>query len=140
MGLPFLTSNGMQWTAYDPPVFLILEERQGRFWLGCGGGILYQGLFNLEALRQGQHRRLHTLRRLWYHGGRSGPTVDNVGEVFRRAGRDYLDQVSVWGVPCRWCSKSPTSRGDLWIPSRDGLYRWHQSDLPTAIGSSAMPV
>ena len=31
------------------------------------------------------------------------------------------------------------SRGDLWIPSRDGLYRWHQSDLPTAIESSSMP-
>ena len=31
------------------------------------------------------------------------------------------------------------SRGDLWIPSDDGLYRWHQSDLPTAIESSAVP-
>ena len=31
------------------------------------------------------------------------------------------------------------SRGDLWIPSWDGLYRWHQSDLPTAIESSSMP-
>ena len=31
------------------------------------------------------------------------------------------------------------SRGDLWIPSWDGLYRWHHSDLPTAIESSAVP-
>ena len=30
------------------------------------------------------------------------------------------------------------SRGDLWIHSLDGLYRWHQSDLPTAIESSSI--
>ena len=30
------------------------------------------------------------------------------------------------------------SRGDLWISSFDGMYRWHQSDLPTAIESSSI--
>ena len=133
-----LTFNGMQWTAYDQIVFLILEERQGRVWLGCEGVVCIKDGSTwkyYEKVGTGDYRR-------W---GVYGMTEDAAGRLWIMEG-NYLGVLegTTWtgfpygefravGVPVI------DSRGDLWIPSRDGLYRWHQSDLPTAIESSSMP-
>ena len=133
-----LTFNGMQWTVYDQAVFLVLEERQGRVWLGCGGGLCikdgstwkrYDRVGTGDYTRWGVYGMTEDAAgRLWidegnYLGVLEGTTWTgfSYGE-FRAVGAPVID-----------------SRGDLWIPSRDGLYRWHHSDLPTAIESSSMP-
>ena len=133
-----LTFNGMQWTVYDQAVFLVLEERQGRVWLGCGGGLCikdgstwkrYDRVGTGDYTRWGVYGMTEDAAgRLWitegnYFGVLEGTTWTgfSYGE-FRAVGSPIID-----------------SRGDLWIPSRDGLYWWHRSDLPTAIESSSMP-
>ena len=133
-----LTFNGTQWTEYDQAVFLILEERQGLVWLSCEGGVCIKDgstWKRYDEVGTGDYTRWAVYEmtedaagRLWieegnYLGVLEGTTWTgfSYGE-FRAVGAPVID-----------------SRGDLWIPSRDGLYRWHGSDLPTAIESSSIP-
>ncbi len=147
-----LTFNGTQWTSYrskdpsapfdfDPKyrshVQMIFPDSQGRVWLDCWilcvkdgstwkyyhkAGIFWNALFwNVFEMTE------DAAGRLWivvggYFGMLEGTTWTGFSwEEFLVARAPVFD-----------------SRGDLWIPSYEGLYRWHRPDLPTAIASSSM--
>ena len=148
-----LTFNGTQWTSYQPKdpfdpfdfdpkyrshVQMIFPDSQGRVWLDCWrlcvkdgsawkhyymAGIFWNALFwNVFEMTE------DAAGRLWivvgsYFGMLEGTTWTGFSwEEFLVARAPVFD-----------------SRGDLWIPSYEGLYRWHRPDLPTAIASSSMP-
>ena len=133
-----LSFNGTQWMVYDQPVFLILEERQGRVWMSCAGGLCVKDGSDwkrYDKVGTGDYTRWHVY----------SMTEDAVGRLWIREGNYFgvLEGTTWTGFPYEEFRAFGTpvidSRGDLWIVSRDGLYRWHQSDLPTAIESSSMP-
>ena len=132
-----LTFNGMQWTLYDQIVSLILEERQGRVWLGCEGAVCIKDgstWKRYDEVGTGDETR-------W---GVRGMTEDAAGRLWIADNYFGVLEGTTWtGFPYEEFRvfRTPVfdSRGDLWILSRDGLYRWHHSDLPTAIESSSMP-
>ena len=127
-----LTFNGTQWSAYQLGVGTIFPDSQGRVWMSCRSGLCIKDgsmwkHYNLD--RSVDQMTEDSAGRLWI-------VDDNVG---------VLEGATWTGLHWEELSAdthfSPVidSRGDLWIPSWDGLYRWHQSDLPTAIESSATP-
>ena len=132
-----LTFNGTQWTVYQVDVWTILPDSQGRVWISCGGVCIKDGSTwkRYDLVGNGDYTRWRAVDgmtedlagRLWiaddYFGMLEGTTWIGF----------YWEELSAVGPPVI------DSRGDLWIPSWDGLYRWHRSDLPTIIESSAMP-
>ena len=135
-----LSFNGTQWTAYElEDVWMIFPDSQGRVWMNCIYGVCVKDgstWKRYDEVRIGDYSRWaiyspiteDAAGRLWivdayYFGMLEGTTWTGFPwEEFRVFRTPVVD-----------------SRGDLWIPSWDGLYRWHQSDLPTAIESSAVP-
>ena len=136
-----LTFNGTQWTVYRlPGIGMIFPDSQGRVWMGYAEGLCAKDgstWKRYDVVGTGDYTRWGAVDemtedaagRLWiaddYFGVLEGTTWTGFPyEEFRTVSAPVID-----------------SRGDLWIPSRDGLYRWHQSDLPTAtaIESSSMP-
>ena len=133
-----LTFNGTQWTVYRlPGIGMIFPVSQGRVWMGYAEGVCVKDgstWKRYDSVWTGDYARWYNVNmtedavgRLWmvdsYFGVLEGTTwIGFPPEEFRAVGAPVID-----------------SRGDLWIVSRDGLYRWHQSDLPTAIESSAVP-
>ena len=133
-----LSFNGTEWTSYQPSVGIIFPDSQGRVWMDCFEGLCVKDgstWKRYNRVRTGDSRRWSvgsmtedTVGRLWivegnYFGALEGTTWTGFfWEEFRVRGLPVID-----------------SRGDLWIPSYDGLYRWYQSDLPTTIESSSMP-
>ena len=133
-----LTFNGTEWTAYRLPIVgMIFPDSQGRVWINCGGMCIKDGSTwkRYDMVGTGDYTRWRVVDammedaagRLWitddYFGVLEGTTWTGFPyEEFRARGAPVID-----------------SRGDLWTRSRDGLYRWHRSDLPTTIESSSMP-
>ena len=138
----WLTFNGTQWTSYQfgepgwlySPTRMIFPDREGRVFLECGGlcvkdGSAWKIYYNELGIFWNVFEMTEDAAgRLWivvgsYFGVLEGTTWTGFSwEEFRVARAPVID-----------------SRGDLWIPSYDGLYRWFRSDLPTAIESSSMP-
>ena len=132
-----LSFNGTQWTSYQFDAWMIFPDSQDRVWMSCIEGLCVKDgstWKRYDRVGTGDYTRWvveemteDAAGRLWivdgYFGVLEGITWTGFPyEEFRARGAPLID-----------------SRGDLWIPSDDGLYRWHQSDLPTAIESSAMP-
>ena len=136
-----LSFNGTQWTSYqfdDFAVRRIFPDSQGRVWMSCIEGLCVKDgstWKRYDTIRIGDYYRWDVAEmtedaagRLWIADGFYFVVLEGTTwtgfpyEEFRARGAPLID-----------------SRGDLWIPSFDGLYQWHQSDLPTAIESSATP-
>ena len=133
-----LTFNGTQWTVYRlPGLGMIFPDSQGRVWMSSINGLCIKDgstwkrydvvgtgdetRWDVEEMREDAAGRLWIVKG-GYFGVLEGTTWTGFPyDEFRAVGAPLID-----------------SRGDLWIPSRDGLYWWHQSDLPTAIESSSM--
>ena len=134
-----LSFNGTEWTLYEFDAWLIFLDSEGRVWMDCFEGLCVKDgstWKRYDEVRTGDYSRWaiyspiteDAAGRLWivdayYFGMLEGTTWTGFPwEEFRVFRTPVVD-----------------SRGDLWIPSDDGLYRWHRSDLPTAIESSATP-
>ena len=131
-----LTFDKTQWTWYRLDVRMLLADREGRVWVDCGEGLY---------VKEGASTRLWTDSSTWKRYDRVG-MGDEIGwdawyGVMEDAGVEDscfgLLEGAVWiGFPYEEFSAigAPVvdSRGDLWIPSHDGLYRWCRSDLPGA--------
>ena len=132
-----LSFNGTEWTLYPFDAWRVFPDSQGRVWIRCNEGLCVKDgstWKRYDIVGIGDETRWFVsyitedaAGRLWivegnYFGVLEGTTWTGFPyEEFRAVGAPLID-----------------SRGDLWIPSRDGLYWWHQSDLPTAIESSSM--
>ena len=128
-----LTFDGTQWTWYRLDVRMLFADRTDRVWVDCGEGL---------CVREGSR---------WKRYDRVGVGWDEFYGVPEDAGgRPWIEdryfgvlEGAIWiGFPYEEFRAigAPVvdSRGDLWIPSYDGLYRWPGSDLPTAIESPSM--
>ena len=143
-----LSFNGTEWTSYQFGVGTISPDSQGRVWMSCTGLCIKDGSTwkRYDSVRTGDFYGMTGdvagANRLW-------SVYAMTGDI---AGRLWIVESSHFGVleGTTWIGfpyeefraiGAPVvdSRGDLWIPSWDGLYRWPQSDLPTAIESSSMP-
>jgi hypothetical protein len=129
--------NGTQWTAYQlPSIQGIFPDRQGRVWVSSEGLCVKDGSTwkRYDKVRIDDSIRWRVNYMTEDAAGRQWIADDYFG---------VLEGTTWTGFPYREFRVRGTpvfdSRGDLWIPSRDGLYRWHQSDLPTAVEASAMP-
>ena len=133
-----LSFNGTQWTLYQPDAWMIFPDSQGRVWMSCIDGL---------CIKDGS-----TWKRYDMVGTGDETRWDVYGMTEDAAGRLWIMEGSYFGVleGTTWTGfpydefravGAPVidSRGDLWIPSFDGLYRWSRSDIPTAIESSSMP-
>ena len=128
-----LTFNGTQWSAYQFGVGMRFLDSQGRVWMDCWLGL---------CVKDGSMWKYYDLIDSYVQ-----MTEDAAGRLWIAEGGYFgvLEETTWTGFPweeLRHITRIPPvidSRGDLWIPSDDGLYRWHQPDLPTAIESSAMP-
>ena len=137
----------MEWTSYQFDVGTISPDSQGRVWMSCAGLCVNDGSTwkRYDSVRTGDFYGMTGdvagANRLW-------SVYVMTGDI---AGRLWLTEGTHFGVleGTTWTGFSweefkargaPVidSRGDLWIASWDGLYRWHQFDLPTAIESSSM--
>ena len=134
-----LSFNGVQWTSYQFDAWMIFPDSEGRVWMSCINGLCVKddsAWKRYDIVRTGDYIR-------WRVGEM---TEDAAGRLW--IVDDYfgvLEETTWTGFPYEELRADTLirpvidSRGDLWIPSWDGLYRWHQSDLPTAIESSSMP-
>ena len=135
-----LSFNGAQWTSYQFDAWRVFPDSQGRVWMSCNEGLCVKDgstWKRYDVVGTGDYRRWvvyyiteDAAGRLWIiEGGYFG-----VLEGTTWTGFPY-DEFRAVGAPVPVID----SRGDLWIPSFDGLYRWSRSDIPTAIESSSMP-
>ena len=151
----WLTSfDGAEWTSYQLLAGHIFADSQGRVWLSSGRTYRGIGLYVKEGSTWKHYPEVGTgddvrwrvrqmtedaAGRLWiveenYFGVLEGTTWTGF----------YSEEFSVNPVPYHASyvlarASVIDSRGDLWISSFDGMYRWHRPDLPTAIESSSMP-
>ncbi len=135
-----LAFNGTQWTMYRlPGLRMIFPDSQGRVWMGYVEGLCVKDgstWKRYDMVGTGDYTRWDILE---------GMTEDAAGRLWIVEGGYFgvLEGTTWTGFPYEEFRvfRTPVidSRGDLWIPSRAGLYRWHHSDLPTAIESSATP-
>ena len=135
-----LSFNGTEWTLYEFDTWMIFPDSQGRVWMSSINGL---------CVKDGSTWKRYDMV------GTGDETRWDVEEIREdAAGRLWIVEGGYFGVlegttwtgfPYDefWADGAPVidSRGYLWIPSFDGLYRWHHSDLPkpTAIESSSMP-
>ena len=137
-----LAFNGTQWTMYRLPIVgMIFPDSQGRVWMGHVEGLCVKDgstWKRYDMVGIGDYTRWRVV---------DGMTEDAAGRLWIvESGYFGVLEGTTWtGFPWEEFRADTffppviDSRGDLWIPSFDGLYRWHQSDLPTAIESSSMP-
>ena len=137
-----LSFNGTQWTSYQFDAWMTFPDSQGRVWMSCVDGLCIKDgstWKRYDRAGTGDYTR-------WVV---EGMTEDAAGRLWIAEGGYFgvLEGTTWTGFPYEELRADTLirpvidSRGDLWIPSHDGLYRWHQSDLPkpTAIESSATP-
>ena len=140
-----LSFNGTQWTSdqFDLEMYLshaqmIFPDSKGRVWMDCWWGLCVKDgstWKRYDVVGTGDYSR-------WFV---YGMTEDAVGRLWMVDGNYFGVLEGTTWIGFSWEEFSATgapvtdSRGDLWIPSWDGLYRWPRSDIPTAIESSAMP-
>ena len=135
-----LSFNGVQWTSYQFDAWMIFPDSQGRVWMSCINGLCVKDgstWKRYDTIGTGDYRR-------WRVGEM---TEDAAGRLWIAEGGYFgvLEGTTWTGFPYEefradvFVPPVIDSREDLWIPSWDGLYRWHHSDLPTAIESSATP-
>ncbi len=132
-----LTFDGAQWRSSDQLGFLLLSDSQGRVWTNCAGGLCvkegstwkrYAETGTGDNTRWGVYGMTEDAAgRLWIAGNYFGVLEGTTWTGF------YYEEFGATHAPVI------DSRGDLWISSRKGLYRWAQADQPTAIESSAPP-
>ena len=134
-----LSFNGTKWTLYEFDPWTIFPDSQGHVWMSCIEGMCIKDgstWKRYDVVGIGDYSRWSISQ---------PPTEDAAGRLWIVEGNYFgaLEGTTWTGFPYEEfrAFRTPVvdSRGDLWIPSRDGLYRWHQSDLPTAIESSSMP-
>ena len=135
-----LSFNGAEWTLYEFGAWMIFPDSQGRVWMSCVDGLCIKDgstWKRYDRVGTGDYTR-------WVV---EGMTEDAAGRLWIAEGGYFgvLEGTTWTGFPYEefradiFVPPVIDSRGDLWIPSRDDLYRWHQSDLPTSIESSSMP-
>lgn len=139
--------NGTQWKSYEfgsewvdgDHAKMIFTDRQGRVWVDCWKGV---------CVKDGSiwKRYDEVIIDGYPHWNVDGMAEDAAGRLWIADGYFGVLEGTTWiGFPYEEFAASfyvaPVidSRGDLWIPSRGGLYWWHQSDLPTAIESASIP-
>ena len=133
-----LSFDGTRWTSYLGSFGNIFSDSQGRVWLDCGVLSVKDGWTWGLCFKEGSTWRYYKGLNLYNWGAARSRLWARKGEYF-----GMLEGTTWTGFS--WeefrVEHAPVfdSRGDLWIPARDGLYRWHRPDLPTAIASSAMP-
>ena len=134
-----LSFNGTEWTLYQFDAWRVFPDSQGRVWISCNEGLCVKDgstWKRYDVVGIGDETRWRGVDEM---------TEDAAGRLWIVEGGYFgvLEETTWTGFPFEEFRvlRTPVidSRGDLWIPSRDGLYRWHQSDLPTAIESSAVP-
>ena len=134
-----LSFNGAQWTSYQFDAWMIFPDSEGRVWMSCINGLCVKDgstWKRYDEVGTGDYRR-------WRVGEM---TEDEAGRLWIAEGSYFgVLEVTTWtGFPYEefradiFVPPVTDSRGDLWIPSWDALYRWHHSDLPTAIESSSI--
>ena len=136
-----LSFDGTRWTSYLGSFGMIVSDSQGRVWLDRGVLSVQDGWTIGLCFKEGSTWKYYKSLRFVYHrfywGAAGGPPWVVRGDYFG------MLEGTTW-TRFSWEEFDPPhapvfdSRGDLWIPSRDGLYRWHRPDLPTAIASSSM--
>lgn len=135
-----LSFDGMQWTLYQSYAKMIFPDSQGRVWVDCLWRLCVKDgstWKRYDMVVTGDYTRWTIVDAM---------TEDAAGRLWiAEEGYFGMLEGTTWtGFPYEefWADMfvPPVidSRGDLWIPSEDGLYRWHRSDLPTAIESSSM--
>ncbi len=137
VGHTLLTFDGAQWTSYQLDAGMIFPDSQGRVWTNCAGGLCvkegstwkrYAETGTGDNTRWGVYGMTEDAAgRLWIAGNYFGVLEGTTWTGF------YYEEFGATHAPVI------DSRGDLWISSRKGLYRWAQADQPTAIESSAPP-
>ena len=124
--LRVLSFDGTQWTSYrfDPEGHLegrLYPDREGRVWVECPKGF---------CVKDGS---------AWKHYATYVPDWANHYRMYADGTHVGVLEGTIW-TGFYWkaaLGASVTdSRGDLWTPSSDGLYRWSHPALPTAIESS----
>ncbi len=134
-----LSFNGTEWMAYDFDAGRIFSDSQGRVWMACIHGLCVKDGSTWKRYDAVGTRDYKSWLIRW------PMTEDAAGRLWIAEGNYFgvLEGTTWTGFPYEEFRvlRTPVidSRGDLWIPSDDGLYRWHQSALPTAIESSSMP-
>ena len=135
-----LTFNGAQWTSYQFDAWMIFPDSQGRVWMSSINGLCIKDgstWKRYDMVGTGDETRWDVY----------GMTEDAAGRLWIMEGGYFgvLEGTTWTGFPYEefradiFVPPVIDSRGDLWIPSWDGLYRWSRSDIPTAIESSSMP-
>ena len=132
-----LSFDGTRWTSYLGSFGMIFSDSQGRVWLDCRVLSVKDGWLAGLCFKEGSTWKYYKNLSL-YNWGAAGGRLWVVK-------RDYFGMLegTTW-TRFSWeefyLLRAPVfdSRGDLWIPSYEGLYRWSHPDLPTAIASSSM--
>ena len=127
--------DGTQWRSYQLDTGMVFPDSRGRVWAASIGLYVKEGSTWKHYADSG---KVDTGR--W---SVSGMTEDSAGRLWIAEG-DYFGVLegTIWtrfphSQFKSWGTLATDSRGDLWIASRDGLYRWPRSDLPTAVGATA---
>ena len=136
VGGALLTFDGRQWRSYqfDRGVGVIFADSQGRVWVSSDGLYVKEGSTwkRYAQTGTGDERR-------WYVSDMGEDSADRLW--ISEGGYFGVLQGTTWtGFPYgqfhAFGALVIDSRGDLWIASFDGLYRWARADLPTAVQSS----
>ena len=144
VGSALLTFDGRQWRSYqfDRGVGVIFADSQGRVWVSS------DGLYVKESSTWKRYAQTGTGdERRWYVSDMAEDSADRLW--ISEGGYFGVLQGTTWtGFPYGQFHTYGygdaggmviDSRGDLWIASFDGLYRWARADQPTAVQSSAPP-
>ena len=128
-----LTFDGTQWTWYLLDVRMLFADRTGCVWVDGGDGLY---------VREGSMWKCYDRGDIGWDELYGVPEA--AGDRPQREDRylGVLEGTTWLGVPYEeFRAVGPLvvdSRGDLWLPSYDGLYRWHLAGQPTALKSSSM--